>query len=148
MSVKEHVQSFSTSECPILILLDSKRLSALGGLGDHDYLAQEERWLQDGFNLSMGFSVRPAGIKSIKDKKQAQMMFRGDSMKFLYCCLKKDFQAAQENVQALLKMLPNWKSVNFVLLDAMSHDPYEEVGCMAKEMLLMPSVSGRASATS
>ena len=32
------------------------------------------------------------------------MMFRGDFVKFLYCCLKKDFQAAQENVSALLKL--------------------------------------------
>ena len=62
------MQAFSTPERPILVPLNSKHFAALGGLGDHDYLVQEERWLQDGFNLSMGFSVRPAGIKSIKDQ--------------------------------------------------------------------------------
>ena len=106
MSVKEHVQNFATPDRSILVPLDSKQLAALDGLGDHDYLIQEERWLHEGFNLSMGFSVHPAGIKSIKDQKQAQMMFRGDAVKMLYCCLKKDFPSAQENVQALLKPRP------------------------------------------
>ena len=64
------------------VSLDSKQLAALGGLGDHDYLIQEERPLHEGFNLSMTFLVRPTGIKSIKDQKKAQMMFRGMLSKF------------------------------------------------------------------
>ena len=64
------------------------------------------------------------------------MMFRGDSLKSLYCCLKKDFQAPQENALALLKPLLNWITVDFVLLDPMSRDLYEEGGRMAKEMLI------------
>ena len=136
MSVTEHVQSFSTPDRPILVPLGSKQIAALGGLGDPDFLVPAQRWLQDGFNVSMGFSVCLAGIKSIKDPKWAQMMCSGDSVNFLYCSLKKDFQAAQENVQALLKLLPYWKTVDFVLLDPMSRDLYEEGGRMAKEMLI------------
>ena len=78
----------------------------------------------------MGFSIRPAGIKAIKDQKQAQMMFRGDSVKLLYCCLKKDFQAVQ------LKLLPNWATVDFVVFDPMSHDLYEGGNKMSKEVLI------------
>ena len=130
MSVKEHVQKFTTPVRSILVPLNSKQLAALGRLGDHDYLIHEESWLHEGFNLSTGFSVRPAGSKSIKDQKQAQMMFRGDAVKILYCCLKKGFQCAQENLQALLKLLPNCTAVDFVVLDPMSCDLYEEGGRM------------------
>ena len=54
----------------------------------------------------------------------------------LYCCLKKDFQYAQDNVQAPLKLLPNWTTFDFVPLDAMSRDLYEEGARVAKELLI------------
>ena len=136
MSVKDHVPNFATPDRPILVSLDSKQLAALRGLDDHVYLIQEERLLHEGFNLSMGFCAHPAGIKSIKDQKQAQTMFRGDAVKMFYCCPKKDFQSAQANVLALLKLLPNWTTVDFVLLDPISPDLYEEGGRMAKELLI------------
>ena len=84
----------------------------------------------------MGFSIKPTGIKAIKDQKQAQRMFRGDSVRLLYVCLKKDFQAAQENVQALLKLPPNWKTVDFVILDNLNREFYEEGPKIAKEVLI------------
>ena len=94
MSVKEHIANFATPDRAIWVAQDSKHLSALGNLGDHDYLVQEERWLHGGFKLTMGFSIKPAGIKAIKDEKQAELMFRGDSVRLLYVCVKKDFQVA------------------------------------------------------
>ena len=136
MSVKEHIANFATPDRAILVALDSKQLSALGNLGDHDYLVQEERWLHERFNLTMGFSIQPASIKAIKDQKQAWLMFRGDPVRLLYVCLRKDFQVAQENVQALLKLLPDWKIVEFVILDNLNGELYEEGPKIANEVLI------------
>ena len=75
MNAKDFLQKYSTPDMEILCKIDSEELLVLAGLDDHDFVAQNDRYLSSGLDLSTGFSMRFDGLKELNTPKKAQVVF-------------------------------------------------------------------------
>ena len=139
MSVKDHIAKHKTPDMEILTGMDSKQLAYCASLHDHDFLVQEERYLSDGLDLNMGFSVRQSGVKTVTDAKMARMLFRGEKPKWLIVTLRKDLVTAMDNMKALFALRPEWHTVDVLVLDPADGALFDEGPRMLRDLLVNPA---------
>ena len=91
MNTKDFLKKYGTPEKEILASTDSAQMLILAGLHEHNYVVQNERYLNQGLDLQVGFSMRFDGLKEMHSSQKAKNLFKGDEPEFMCVNIKRKF---------------------------------------------------------
>ena len=138
MNAKDFLKRYGTPEKEILTSTDSAQLVILVGLHEHDYVVQNERYLNQGLDLQVGFSMRFDGLKEPNSSQKAKTLFRGDEPEFMCVSIKRNFRDNMKMIRLLLSFLPAWRSLDIVPLEAVDAPLGEGARALIKDLGMNP----------
>ena len=101
-------------------------------------LSKNGRYLNQGLDLQVGFSMRFDGLKELNSSQKAKTLFKGDEPEFMCVTIKSNFPNDMKMIRLLLSFLPAWRSLDVVLLEATDAPLGEGARALIKDLGMNP----------